>query len=75
MRLFNAKVKSPVRKWNSKVTVNPGRQSAAREALLEWAHTNVELHTALAADMLLYDYGVALFRKQTKAALQVDWAG
>lgn len=74
MRLFNAKVKSPVRKWNSSMTVNPGRQSAARAELLEWAHANAELHTALAADMLLYNYGVALFRKQTKAALHMEWA-
>lgn len=69
MRLFNAKVKSPVRNWVTGMVANPGTRSAARRELLEWAHTNVELHNLLAADILLYDYGRALFQQQTKDAL------
>eukprot|EP00904_Undaria_pinnatifida_P002706 jgi/Undpi1/12436/HiC_scaffold_5.g02107.m1 len=73
MRLFNAKVKSPVRKWNANVAANPGTQSAAREALLTWARTNIDIHHVLAADLLLYGYGVDLFRQQTRASLHVEW--
>ena len=69
MRLFNAKVKSPVRNWDTGIVANPGTRSAVRKELLEWAHTNVELHDILAADILLYDYGRALFRLQTRDAL------
>lgn len=73
MRLFNARVRSPVRDWNAEMVVNAGTRSKVREELLAWAHTNVELHTVLAADMLLYDYGLALFRQQTKDALDAEW--
>lgn len=74
MRLFNAKVKSPVRKWNSSIAANAGSQSAAREALLVWARTNPALHVTLAADILLYNFGVTMFREQTRAALGVEWS-
>lgn len=73
MRLFNAKVKSPVRDWDATVAVNPGTQSAAREELLSWAYTDPELHRTLAADLLLYNYGLALFRQQTRVTLGVQW--
>ena len=73
MRLFNAKVKSPVRHWDADMVANPGTRSEAREELLAWAHTNAELHNILAADMLLYHYGVALFRQQTTETLGVKW--
>lgn len=73
MRLFNAKVTSPVRDWDASVAVNAGPQSAAREELLNWARTNPELHNTLAADLLLYEYGVALFRQQTRVTLGVQW--
>ena len=69
MRLFNANVKSPVRDWDANLVANQGARSAAREELLDWAYTNVELHHTLAADILLYDYALALFRVQTAAAL------
>lgn len=71
MRLFDAKVKSPVRNWDSSLVANPGNKSSARAELLDWAYTNEELYTVLAADMLLYDYALALFRQQTKDALLV----
>ena len=69
MRLFDARVRSPVREWNADVKSNPGPRSTAREGLLQWAHTSVELHHVLAADLLLYDYGLALFRNQTRESL------
>lgn len=73
MRLFNAKVTSPVRQWNADVVANPGLQSEARKALLEWARASSDIHRVLAADILLYSYGVGLFRKQTSEALAVEW--
>lgn len=73
MRLFDAKVKSPVREWDPILNVNAGTHPVKRQELLNWAHTNAELHNILAADLLLYDFGVALFRQQTRVALGVDW--
>ncbi|CAM9119149.1 unnamed protein product [Laminaria digitata] len=69
MRLFDAKVKTPVQNWDVNLAANRGNQSAAREDLRDWAHTSVKLHTMLAADMLLYDYALAVFREQTMDAL------
>lgn len=69
MRLFDAKVKSPVRRWDPKYEANQGGESVARKELLEWAYTNEELHSLVAADVLLYDYALAIFRQQTKDAL------
>ena len=74
MRLFNAKVSSPVRHWDVEMAVNAGPVSAAREELLGWARTSIELHSILAADLLLYNFGVALFREQTRVALDVQWS-
>lgn len=73
MRLFNAKVTSPVRDWDANLAVNAGPESAVREELLDWARTNVRLRAILAADLMLYDYGVALFRQQTSVTLGVEW--
>ena len=69
MRLFDAKVKSPVRRWGEDIVSNVGYQSGQRQELLDWAHTNVDLHNILAADILLYEYALALFKHQTRAAL------
>ena len=69
MRLFDEKVKSPVRKWAGDMVSNVGYQSEERQELLAWARTNVDLHNTLAADLLLYDYALALFKNQTRAAL------
>lgn len=74
MRLFDATVKSPVRRWNSPLAVNPGSRSPEREHLLEWAHTNADLHSLVSADLLLYEYALSLFRKQTRDALGVAFA-
>lgn len=68
MRLFDANVKSPVRNWDPDYKANGGTKSAARQELLEWAYTNEELHSLIAADLLLYDYALAVFRQQTKDA-------
>ncbi|CAM9504714.1 unnamed protein product [Laminaria digitata] len=68
MRLFDAKVQSPVRLWNEKFKSNSGSRSGARDELLNWAYTSVEVHTMIAADLLLYDYALGIFRQQTKDA-------
>lgn len=68
MRLFDAKVTSPVHSWDPAYEANRANNSAEREELLSWAYTNVELHSVISADMLLYDYAVAIFRQQTKDA-------
>lgn len=73
MRLFNAKVTTPVRDWDAQVAINSGTRSEARKGLLAWARTSADLHNILAADMLLYDYALALFRQQTTDALGVEW--
>lgn len=73
MRLFNVKVKSPVRKWNANAAANPGKQSASRERLLEWARADEGVHNLLAADILLYEHAVDVFRQQTADALHVEW--
>lgn len=74
MRLFNARVTTPLHDWDADVAINPGTRSVARKNLLAWAHSNPDLHNLLAADMLLYDYALALFRQQTAESLGVEWA-
>lgn len=73
MELFDATIKSPVRKWNHHETHNPGTESPEREALLKWAHVDPELRSILAADLLLYSFGVLIFKHQTSAILGTVW--
>lgn len=73
MQLFNAKVKSPVRQWNASVTANKATKSPERQALLDWAYESSELNERLAADLLFYEYAVAIFRQQTSETLHVRW--
>eukprot|EP00904_Undaria_pinnatifida_P005222 jgi/Undpi1/182/HiC_scaffold_1.g00179.m1 len=73
MQLFDATIKSPVRKWNHHEAHNPGVESPEREALLKWAHVDPELRSILAADLLLYSFGVLIFKHQTTAALGTVW--
>ena len=53
MALFDASVKSPVRKWNPKLVSNTGSRSERKQQVLEWAYLSPEIHRVIAADMLL----------------------
>lgn len=73
MELFEAKVTSPVRHWNSSLASNKAVLSDERQALLDWAHASPQLSTALAADIFLYEQAVAVFRQQTSETLNTKW--
>lgn len=73
MRLFNAKVHSPVHDWVSDHEENLGPQSAKRDALLRWAHSSTGIRAAVAGDLLLYDLAVSIFHRQTNEALGIVW--
>lgn len=73
MQLFDAKVRSPVEKWDASITHNPGVRNEAREELLVWAGGSPEMHSLLAADLHIYNFSVAVFKSQTAAALGTAW--
>lgn len=73
MELFNAKVKSSVRDWRTEQVSNPGKGSDVRDHLLSWAMQSPEIHRAMATDMLLYDYALAVFKQQTSEVLGKVW--
>lgn len=69
MKLFDAKVTSSVRKWDSSMALNPGLLSPQRESLLEWAHQSPDIRETLAADLRLYEFSLSLFLKQVHNTL------
>lgn len=73
MELFNATVKSSVRNWDAALLLNGGIMPERRAELLEWAYLSPEINVALAADMMLYDYALSLFRHQTSVVLGKEW--
>lgn len=73
MQLFDARVKSPVEKWDANLATNPGEQSPAREELTRWAHDSPEVHSLLSADIHIYRFSTAIFKKQTAMSLGVVW--
>lgn len=73
MDLFDAVIVSPVRRWNHRLAQNQGLKSAERESLLSWAYLDPELHEILAADLLLYNFGVFIFQHQTSEVLGTVW--
>lgn len=73
MDLFNARVKSPVQDWRTEKVSNPGKVSETRYRILAWAMNSPEIHRALATDMLLYDYAVAMFKCHTSETLGTVW--
>lgn len=73
MELFDAKVKSPVRQWSTDYAKNQAIVSPERQALLDWVNETEEFKTILAADLLLYEHAVDIFRRQTSAALNTRW--
>lgn len=73
MRLFDAKVVSPVKHWISDRPTNVGPQSEKRNTLLRWAHSSTGIRAAVAGDLLLYDLAVSIFHRQTSEALGMVW--
>lgn len=73
MELFDARVTSSVRLWDTDLAVNPGNRSVARTDVLEWAYTSPEVHSVLASDLLLYEFAVSVFKQQTATSLQATW--
>lgn len=53
MALFDARVKSPVRMWNPTLVSNSGSKSERKHTVLEWAYLSPEIHSIVAADLLL----------------------
>lgn len=68
MQLFDANVPSSVRKWDSGMELNKGLHSRERETLLQWAYESPEILQVLAADLMLYDFSLSLFRGQVHDA-------
>lgn len=73
MQLFDATVKSSVRRWDANVSLNHGVDVVGRDSLLQWAYISPEINVALAADILLYEYAVEVFKRQTSAVLGTVW--
>eukprot|EP00752_Nemacystus_decipiens_P011552 g10258.t1 len=74
MELFNARVKSPVRDWTlHNIPVNAGRASGLKEDVLEWAKSSPEILRVVEADMLLYNYSMDIFKRQTAESLGTVW--
>ncbi|CAM9632784.1 unnamed protein product [Scytosiphon promiscuus] len=73
MQLFDATVKSSVRKWDAGVSLNHGVDLVGRESLLQWAYVSPEINVALTADILLYEFAREVFKRQTSAVLGTVW--
>lgn len=74
MQLFDARVTSPVKRWaDLTAKVNRGGESILRDELLSWAYTSKDIQEIVGGDLLLYDFGLALFRKQTEQTLGTSW--
>lgn len=68
MQLFDANVPSSVRKWDSGMELNKGPHSPERDTLLQWAYESPEILQVLAADLMLYDFSLSVFRGQVHDA-------
>ncbi|CAB1104435.1 unnamed protein product [Ectocarpus sp. CCAP 1310/34] len=73
MQLFNARVRSPVREWNVFKQRNPGVMTGLRDEVLQWAHKSPAIHRVIGTDMLLYSFGLSIFKQQTTASLGTNW--
>lgn len=74
MALFDARVTSPVRRWQDIVyTVNAGTQSQRRQGLLRWAHQSEKILSIVKGDLVLYQHGLSIFEQQTAEALGAVW--
>lgn len=76
MKLFDATIKSPIVRWADHVSkINAGRWSHVRQELLRWAHKSEEILGVVKADLLLYEHGLTLFKRQTTESLGMIWLG
>lgn len=73
MKLFDARVKSPVSHWDANVATNPGEQGPSRVELTQWAHNSPEVHNLLSADIHIYSFATAIFKRQTSVSLGFLW--
>ena len=73
MALFDASVTSPVRHWSHALVPNAEEASAYRKELLDWAYLSPDIHNALAADILLYEMALSVFKNQTNTLLGMVW--
>ena len=73
MQLFDARVRSPVQRWDAEYTRNAGVEAPARLELTQWAHNSTELHDLLSADLHIYRFATAIFRRQTAQSLGTSW--
>lgn len=74
MNLFDATVTSSVRNWDATMSLNHGDVSPDRASVLEWAYLSPEINVAVAPDILLYDYAMLEFKRQTSEALGTVWS-
>lgn len=73
MKLFDAVIQSPVKWWDPKMMHNPGHLSPARDEVLRWAHTSSEIRAILSADLMLYEFALGVFKRQTSHHLGTVW--
>ncbi|CAM9761772.1 unnamed protein product [Ectocarpus fasciculatus] len=73
MQLFNARVRSPVREWNTTLHSNAGVPSGLRYEVLQWAHNSPGIHRLVGTDMLLYSFALSVFKRQTTETLGTHW--
>lgn len=73
MELFDARVRSPVQQWDANVANNSGEKSPGRTTLTQWAHNSPDVHHLLSADIDIYNFSTALFKKQTSTSLGTVW--
>ena len=73
MALFDASVTSPVRHWSHALVPSTEEASAYRKEVLDWAYLSPDIHNALAADILLYEMALSVFKNQTNTMLGKVW--
>ena len=73
MLLFDATVTSPVRHWSHALVPSADEASVFRKEVLEWAYLSPDIHNALAADILLYEMALSVFKNQTSTLLGTVW--
>lgn len=75
MRLFDARVQSPVARWTDlDFKVNAASETYRRHLLHTWAYNSSEIHSVLEGDLLLYEHAVSLFQQQTEQSLGMVWS-
>lgn len=74
MELFDKKIKCPVKRWRDiDHVVNAGTESTKRQELLRWAYKSEKIRSIVEGDLLLYEHGLSIFKRQTADALGTVW--